>query len=438
MEQILITDGSHAGSMVHPDYVVKLSTEWYTGITDDDGTNHGPTAHVDDAVECCSNSEYAGQWILNDDARLTTDGWAHEEEEVIEDITGYYDEPILYSRRRYYDMVELYCGNWGTTNSDYVHYGYVSGSREGYFFDEHSESEYYNGDYYRNSDVCHARGLHWNDRRGEWSETSEEYRYTYHAGSDKDCTTDATEWSFGVEIEKEDENVLTSVTASDLEADTGWIKEEDGSLDSDSGYELTSPIYDLYDLSALLKDLQHVDIRQHVNADFSSSCGGHFNISNKNMSSKEIYEAISGYFPLLYALYPSRVDRDYCKAKCKYEMGYSPEKRSAFYMKSSRILEIRLFPAVRNVDNLLWRVELMQFICKNLNVSDDQVLRMIANRKSKLHVLLRKMYGKRAEDNVSEKILDLCTRFVKYAKRFNHKNLNGTMEVIHNRSKKAA
>ena len=119
-------------------------------------------------------------------------------------------------------------------------------------------------------------------------------------------------------------------------------------------------------------------------------------------------------------------------------MGYSPEKRSAFYMKSSRILEIRLFPAVRNVDNLLWRVELMQFICKNLNVSDDQVLRMIANRKSKLHVILRKMYGKRAEDNVSEKILDLCTRFVTYAKRFNHKNLNGTMEVIHNRNKKVA
>lgn len=442
---LIITVGSNQGlrtdilSAEEMQKVTLLNRMVYRSIFDDaSGTYIPPCSYGDEVVELCEYSEYSG-YILESDAEHTEDGWAYSDEDTISDKSEYYENPILRSRKAEYNMVRLHDGGWASTDSDHVFYGYVSSGHQDYYLD-------WNGDdtvrdehdnYYRESYIAEDMGLSYNERSGCYSKRPI-YKFDYHQGSDTDKRSKTDVWSFGVEIEKEDEDVLESAYAQELLDDTGWIKESDGSLDSDSGYELCSPIYELHDLSALQKDLQNKDIVRHINADYSDSCGGHFNVSHQDYTSKEIYEGFTGYFPLLYALYPSRVNASYCEGKCKYNMGSSPNKYSAFYQKNSKVLEIRLFPAYRNVENLLWRIELVQIMTKYINYSEDQVLRMIANRKSKLHMLLRKMYNKVDADNVDSRILDLCTRFVQYARSLNNKNLTPTLRVIQNRNNKAA
>jgi hypothetical protein len=420
--------------------IVMLCTSLYREVYDEESDSYVPPCCLDDDVdELCEYSEHSG-YILGVDAVNTEDGVVHESEEVIHDESEYYTSPILESRRHEYNMVGTYDGQWVTTDCDEVYYGYVRDGRQDYFYDPNNDDVVYDdsGNSYRNSDIANNMGLSYSSRAGCYTKQPV-YVFSYHAGSDKDCTTDSTVWSFGVEVEKEDEYVRNSISAEDMQNDTGWIKEEDGSLNYDEGYELTSPIYDLFDLSALQKDLENDDVRRHINAEYSDNCGGHFNISHKQLTSKQIYSAMMGFFPLLYALYPSRVSRDYCKAKCKFEMGYSPEKRSAFYIKSSRIFEIRLFPAVRNVENLLWRIRLMQIVVDNLNASEDKVLRLLLNPKSKLNQHLRKMYDNRSEaSEVDTKMLELCMRFVDAAKRYNHMDLTSTYEKVSKTNNKKA
>lgn len=113
-----------------------------------------------------------------------------------------------------------------------------------------------------------------------------------------------------------------------------------------------------------------------------------------------------------------------------------PEKYSAFYIKHG-MLESRIFPAFRDVNNVKWRIELMQLVISNINASESEVLKMMVNRNSKLHKHLVKMYKASSRD-VATSLMELCNRFVQYAQQYNHVNLNTALEVIKNNQKKAS
>ena len=122
-------------------------------------------------------------------------------------------------------------------------------------------------------------------------------------------------------------------------------------------------------------------------------------------------------------------------------MGNSPTRYSSFYRKSGSLLECRIFPAFRDADNVIWRIELMQILIKNINKSESEYLSMLVNRKSVLHRHLAKMY-ERAGRNADTSIMDLCGRFVQFAKQFNHVNLNAQyariVKIVEHRNNKAA
>lgn len=435
MEQlVLITDGSKAGQFANESEVIRLSLEFYNSI-EHDGIYYPPSAHGDDAVELCEHSAHS-DGVLNEDAIDTVDGWVHMDEDVIEDVTDYHELPILDSRRSTYDMIRLYDGDWAYKYDDEVYHGYVDHrSNTGYFYDRHDDRvEDGDGNYYRTSGVASDMGLSYQERSGYYGHELE-WLAGYGDAEHRDHS-DGSKVRFGIEVEKEDQDVLESVAHKSLYDDTGWAKERDGSLDSSEGYELVSPCYDLMNLSTFYKALENTHIKRHINAGYSDACGGHITISVEGYTASEIYEGMSGFFPLIYGLYPKRTTQNYCKAKCKRTMGMAPDKYSAFYIKHG-MLESRIFPAFRDVDNVKWRIELMQIVIGNINASESEVLKMLVNRNSRLHKHIVKMY-KASNRNVSESLMALCDRFVQYAQQYNHVNLNIALEVIKNNQKKAA
>jgi len=107
------------------------------------------------------------------------------------------------------------------------------------------------------------------------------------------------------------------------------------------------------------------------------------------MTPREVYQSIKSYMPMLYALYQGRAKNTYCPAISKHSS--ASDKYGAAYIKDSR-LEFRIFSAVKNVDNLLWRTELVKYMVSNRDISEAQVLKNMLDGRSKLHTLLRKVY----------------------------------------------
>lgn len=67
----------------------------------------------------------------------------------------------------------------------------------------------------------------------------------YHSEEGRSFKGKKSKCLFGVEIEKEDESIRESIIARDFLESTGWAVEEDGSLDSQTGFEAISPILPL-------------------------------------------------------------------------------------------------------------------------------------------------------------------------------------------------
>lgn len=181
----------------------------------------------------------------------------------------------------------------------------------------------------------------------------------------------------GLEVEKVDCALKHKGDAWRLLEETSWSKEEDGSLGSD-GYELVSPIVPLFNYEKIKEALSPV--REWVDGDSNGDCGGHITLSKRGVSTEDFLESMKQYAPVLYALYPKRLDNRFCRAKQWGKYFQYPEKYQAFFPKDGRTdvggrVEIRLFARVRDEKNLLWRVELLQ-----LCVNDGGTLNQFAQR----------------------------------------------------------
>ena len=218
-----------------------------------------------------------------------------------------------------------------------------------------------------------------------------------------------------MEVEKEDGEVRNEKDADDIYNSLEWCKERDGSLNDATGFEAVSPVYDLFG-KRWKEDLKNQDLQRILNAKYSDSCGGHFNLSSSEFSASELAEGLSAFFPLLYAIYPNRMNGNYCSAKKKNEMLYRGEKRSAIYVHSGRV-EFRIFPAVKNVDNYKWRINLMKIFVAHINKSEVDVLMMLLNKKSALRKHLELAIP-------AEKIDSKIMLFVQYSKLYNDKNID--------------
>ena len=317
---------------------------------------------------------------------------------------------------------------------DYIEnliYGYYYRNNEGYFSSDdnyliyrdeyyHEDSfDYHNltdisGNLYSTDDVCYC------EDSGDY-ELQDNCYYSdidncYYSDSDNmpenkkglknyhdsniDFKNENSKYRIGFEIEKEDSNF----TNFDKLREIGWDAERDGSLDSQTGFEMVSAVYDLMDLKTFKEDTS--EIKDFINADYSRSCGGHINISIQDLTNIEVFELIKGYAPLIFAMYYGRIENTYCKAK-KVELN-DMERYSAFnFTKRNGILEIRIFSAVPNLDTLIFRTELLQFMFKNSRKGSASVIGMLLNEDSKLTKLLKIVYS-------DEKYKKLVDRTINY------------------------
>lgn len=361
----------------------------------------GEVRSEDEVIILTMPSHYAGMFCLEDEVRslmLHHDG-------------GYTRVALL--NNEYDDNVrELVCGDkvWMPDYEDGCSIMYIDG-----------DYSMHQGEWSWADDTlfCEQDGsyYHMNDE-GEnifWSERNEEYRleedrnanrmHVYHSGFRRDFTSRDTTYTIGFEVEKEDDDPLDTW---DLDAvdETGWCRESDGSLCEETGFELVSPIFDLHD-TVLDAALEGRILRDHINADYGSSCGGHINVGKRGVSGDEFFDSIQAFVPLFLTIWRHRITNQYSQIQRKPDNYKRAGKYSAINIQS-RYIEFRLPPAFKSVTNLLWRRDLMRIMCDNENIKPLQLITMMLNPKSALGIHLRKVYS-------NDQVLKVVSLYAQFA-----------------------
>lgn len=381
-------------------------------------TFNGDEHPLVNCVQLCSGSEHDGDYALTTDAVWSRPHGGHIlASEATQDHYGHwfnadYASELDYEYSDYNDA--WICTNWGD-----VVFGFTSRRNEEYFI---SDGYVYAGhQYFVDADTANEHGYYYDEHDGEWYHEDDErpsqvsrFNSGYHSGRGRGWKAgDKPKFTVGFEIEKED-NFAGCIPWQGVYGRTGWIKESDGSLDAD-GYELVSPIFDLY-TDAVDKEIDgDKELQLLIDAEFSDNCGGHINLGSSMYTPTQLFEGLSAFMPLMYSMYTDRLTRSYCQAKEKYKYRSSSDKYASVYIKSE-VVEFRIFPAVRSVKNLLWRRDFIRLMCDNINKSELDVLKMLVNQNSKLYKHMRKIYSQ-------DQLLEKTKQFIYYSERFNDKKL---------------
>ena len=304
--------------------------------------------------------EHEGSYYSEDDYCITRDGECERKDDVYyceyyEDYTTSETSSVFIRRATYQysqdaiDECDLYYYEGSYYDLDALAYNDLC-EIDGSIYSQ-DDCHFYDGEWHtepQDDDDAFVRDYHNSDYRSEFIRFSQ-----------------TPEYFIGFEIEKEDLSVKESITIGEFEHKfPNWRKESDSSLDSESGYELISPAYEL-NVDEIAKIVKRDSVlTQHINAKFSDNCGGHINISRKGYSGMDFFRSIEGYTPLIYALYTKRLNKDYCKGKSVDKLKADNGKYQAIYIKSGYV-EYRIFSAVPNVETLIWRTKLMKAIVDN-------------------------------------------------------------------------
>ena len=346
----------------------------------------GEVRSVDEVRQLTMPSEHAGEFALESDVR--TPMLDHDGGRTRVAITQ--DEYNM-------NVTSLVCGDkvWMPDYEDECTISYIDGDYSMHY-----------GNYCWTDDMLYCEqdgGTYHIDDEGTnvyWSERYEEYRleedsieralHEYHNGFRRDFTTPDTRFTIGFEVEKEDVDPLDEWDLGEVD-ETGWCRESDGSLCDHSGFELVSPVYDLF--SPLLDgQVKGRILRDHINADYGSSCGGHINVGKRGVSGEEFFDSIQAFVPLFLTIWRHRLTNHYSQIQRKPDNYKRAGKYSAINIQT-RYIEFRLPPAFKSVTNLMWRRDLMRIMCDNENIKPLQLITMMLNPKSALGIHLRKVYS---------------------------------------------
>jgi hypothetical protein len=316
-----------------------------------------------------------------------------------------------------------------TSLDGWVHEDYAVTADDGESMDERNVRDHdyrydHRGELYHIHNLCYVQDTHeyhhedeqgdtffYHDSDGEYYSYEEEKsseRHGYHDGPRNDYS-DGAKFRFGVEVEKEDSDPIDSYYLSDVDS-TGWSRESDGSLDDESGYELVSPIYDLFS-DRFDKDVNKRILTDHIDASQSGQCGGHMGFSIRGKSGMEAFDLYNGFFPLLLSMYRYRLNGTWSQLRTNNGFKQGRHKYSAVYVQSQYI-EFRVFSAVKNVNNLLWRRDLLRIMAKNPKKGVMWWLNQAINPNSALHNHLLKVYS-------VDKINLVCAYAAAIAERMN-------------------
>jgi len=406
-------------------------------------TCNGDAEYANDCIELCDESDNAGEYDLKSNCVYSSyhDGWIQDSEKKwVESNHEYFQEDNVPDTVHWSEWNDAYVDE----DDDYVYHGIINHrGHSGWFYNDDYVYCEDNDTYYSDAECAEDNGVRWCSRRDEWTlgGNRDDVNAEYQSQERVFKFTPDTVFGIGFEIEKEDYDEVDEKWYP-LYTATGWAKENDSSLDCESGYELVSPAFDLFS-DRLDKDIEgSAVLRNLINANYGTSCGGHLTFSSSDYTANELLEGVAGFIPLLYALYNGRLDNSYCEPKQKW-VYHRGSGRDAVNIRGNRIadntngkvfgaIEFRLFSAVRSVKNLLWRRDLMKIIANNINKSEKEVLRMLCNPNSLLFKHLVKVYS-------VDRIVDKIRMFVEFSRQYNFRKIDmPNLDAVKEKLKKSS
>lgn len=221
----------------------------------------------------------------------------------------------------------------------------------------------------------------------------------YHSGRRAiDPSSADHPFRIGLEIEKVDYDCRYELSQTSVHRlPAGWKAENDSSL-GDEGYELVSRAYNLFFLDDLKSDV--LSARAYIDAGYDTNCGGHIHISDSRFGPREFSDRLRPLFPLLMILYPKRLQNTYVRCnKYDYMQQGTGNKYQPFFIKyndTGSTIELRIFGAVKNATQLLWRVRLLEYFMKasySAPLTFGWIKKEFDDETSGLHSLLSEVYN---------------------------------------------
>lgn len=314
---------------------------------------------------------------------------------------------------------------------DMLH-GFVNENGEVGYFYESAPYVYYEPEeeYYMTGSIARALGLWRCDGCGEWNhesndcycdnETGSSHIAGYHNLERIDKRSDGWKYAVGIEIEKEDSSVLSQLDWRSIHKHWGWCIEQDGSLDDDGGFEAVSPIFNLFDTEML--DKHFTQFKNIINAEYTSNCGGHIHISAKDIGAYDLFDKLAPYYPLLFSLYPSRINRNYSQANDKERM-----KDAGKYSSVARhhyTVEFRIFPSPKSVATLYWRLDLLRLMVTTPVSSYEEVVDLLLNTNSLFFKHLAKVF------TTPERYISKVRQTIDFCKQFENVDIARATEML--------
>lgn len=240
---------------------------------------------------------------------------------------------------------------------------------------------------------------------------------TYHNVRRKNFIEDSI-FGLGIEIEKEDDTI--ELNWKEVYNNTTWNLERDGSLNGVTGFELVSPalpfnisqpIYQQEDwLAKYIYPVRHI-----LDAKYSNSCGGHIHLSEKNKENVNLYHEFKYMLPIVYALYINRIDSFYCKAKRFMNSSKSSDKYQAVAIRGYNTIEFRILDAVRDMNCLLDRIELIRLMLiykSNITNYSELYNYLIKDNPLTLHIRTKFLHNDNEEYNLFlQKLISMIIKF---------------------------
>lgn len=208
----------------------------------------------------------------------------------------------------------------------------------------------------------------------------------------------SVDWFVGFEVEKEDLNVRNRCARANCNLGDGWIAERDGSLDSQTGVEVVSPVLNLFDTKTLFEQFDKYE--WVMNAEYSRRCGGHITISRRGISADDLVDKLAPFVPMLFSLYEGRLSNQYSGVQSKDEIKRGSRRAinncSRAYSNRKEAVEIRIFSAVSTLESIKFRTKLVQWICAQIDKGTFTTFTQVADamfNDKKLNKLLRSQYS---------------------------------------------
>ncbi|HWV72992.1 MAG TPA: hypothetical protein VN040_14825 [Pseudosphingobacterium sp.] len=299
---------------------------------------------------------YTGYLSLSSNCVEIESEYYHEEKDI--DLYVYDGEYLRYilledSIRVYTSRHEFFCT---TALDDHRYFEY----RDTYYTDgglaDHGLVVVSNGDIARRDEVYYWES----DDEFHYEEEEEDGEiWEYHTGPcPPDYRHDTTSPGIGFEIEKGGSPEFCGYYDKvDLFDSTGCVIEKDGSVE----WELKTPVYPLY--SADVENIWLPQIIDAINAENHENAGGHIHLSLPSKSGRQLFDYCRPYLPLFMAMYPNRLQTDYCKGKPESSLKTDGEKYQAIKLWENRI-ELRFPAKVYNIGALTFRLDFCRLMIK--------------------------------------------------------------------------